>query len=316
VVIEDPMLPTEGHEHAATLAIDSRCVLGEGILWHEQHQLLLWTDIQAARLWVHSPLSADSWSIPMPSRLASFALGDNGTLLLGLEKGLYSMQWDPLLRLAAPLELLVPVEENEPRTRVNDGRCDRSGRFVFGTMNEDGKRAPVGSFYQYCMRRGLRRLSLDSIAIANSICFSLDGATLYFCDSLLPRILCCDYDSESAQVANIRTFTTIVAPASADGSIIDAAGYLWNAQWGAGRVVRYAPNGELDRSVRIPAVNPTCVALGGPGFDVLYVTTARQGLDAAQLDRVPESGGVYRFDLQQFELSRVRGLPESRLKVA
>jgi L-arabinonolactonase len=295
----------------ARLAVDSRCVLGECVLWDASRELLLWTDIQAARLWLHAPGTGARWSIPMPARLGCFALCDNGALLLGLEKGLHLLEWDPLARTAAPPRFLAPVETDARRTRINDGRCDRSGRFVFGTMEEADDRAAVGSFYQYCARRGLRRLLLDHVAIANSICFSQDGGTLYFCDSLQPRILCCDYDSESAQVANIRRFTAVARPASADGSTIDAAGYLWNAQWGAGRVVRYAPDGTLDRIVRVPAINVTCATFGGPALDVLYVTTARQELDAAQLERTPESGGVY-----QLPLPAVRGLPESRVQLA
>jgi L-arabinonolactonase len=305
------MSDSAARDEIALLAVDSRCTLGEGVLWHDDHDLLLWTDIQSSRLWHHAPGAAASWWIPMPARLGSFALCENGAVLLGLEKGLHLMEWDPSARSASPLQLVAPVEEHDRRTRVNDGRCDRSGRFVFGTMNEDDTRAAVGGFYQYCARRGLRRLSLANVAIANSICFSPEGDTLYFCDSLQPRILCCDYDSESARVANIRPFAAIDKPASADGSIIDASGCLWNAQWGAGRVVRYAPDGTLERMVRIPVTNPSCVALGGPSLDTLYVTTARQGLAAAELERMPESGGIY-----QLALSDVRGLPESRLKVS
>jgi L-arabinonolactonase len=305
------MSRTPERDEVAALAIDSRCVLGEGILWYDSRDLLLWTDIQSARLWVHSPIAAESWWIPLPARLGCFALCESGNLLLGLEKGLYMMEWDPLVRHAAPLVLLAPVEENDARTRVNDGRCDRSGRFVFGTINEDDMGAPVGSFYQYSIDRGLRRLALDSVAIANSICFSLDGTTLYYCDSTRPRIMRCDYDSEAARVTNPRTFTAIAKPASADGSTIDSAGYLWNAQWGAGRVARYAPDGSLDRVVRVPTPHPSCVALGGPSFDTLYVTTAQQGLSADELQRGPGAGGVFRY-----ALPGAWGLPECRLKVS
>ena len=293
----------------ARLAVDSRCMLGEGVLWDGSRSLLLWTDIQSSRLWIHA--RGESWWLQMPSRLGCFALCEKGELLLGLEKGLYLMESDPQLRSAAAPKLLAPVEVDDRRTRVNDGRCDRSGRFVFGTMNEDGTGATAGSFYQYCSQRGLRRLSLEPVAIANSICFSLDGTTLYFCDSLQRHILCCDYDSESAQVANVRPFTAIAKPASADGSTIDAAGFLWNAQWGAGQVVRYAPDGTLERVVRVPVSHPSCVAFGGAALDVLYVTTARQGLTEEQLAREPDSGGLYALPLAD-----VRGLPESRFKLA
>lgn len=296
-------------------------MLGEGILWCAQRGILLWTDIKGALLWMHRPHVSENcsdtaaarthaWSLP--DRLGSLALCESGQLLLGLAKGLYVADFDADIDELASLTLLAPVEAHETRTRINDGRCDRAGNFVFGTTNEHGAREPIGSFYQYSARHGLRRLDLGGVGIPNSLCFSPDGNTLYYCDSRQPRILQCDYDAASAGVANCRTFVTLPPEAgSPDGSTVDADGCVWNAQWGGARVVRYAPQGRVDRVIQLAAQNPSCVAFGGPRLNQLYITTARDELSDQALQQVPESGGVYRWSEPG-----LRGLPEQHVRLA
>ncbi len=292
----------------AELAIDCRCTLGEGILWCTRREVLFWSDILASRLWMYSPGSRVTRTWSLPDRLGSLALCESGRLLLALAKGLYLADVPTDVDELPPFGLLVLVENDEPRTRINDGRCDRSGNFVFGTMNEHAAREPIGCFYQFSCAYGLRRLDLPGVAIPNSLCFSPDATTMYWCDSAQPRILCCDYDSGSAHTAHIRVFATLTADTScADGSTVDAEGFLWNAQWGAGRVVRYSPEGKIDCVVPLPAKNPTCIALGGRQLNELYITTARAGLSSTDLSEQPESGGLYRWH------SPVKGLPESQV---
>jgi L-arabinonolactonase len=292
----------------AELAIDCRCALGEGILWCARRQVLFWSDILASRLWMHSPGNRVTRVWSLPDRLGSLALCESGRLLLALAKGLYLADVHADADELPSLSSFVSVECDEPRTRINDGRCDRSGNFVFGTMNEHAAHEPIGRFYQYSFAHGLRQLDLPGVAIPNSLCFSLDGAMMYYCDSLHPRILCCNYDAGSARTSRTRAFATLPADGScADGSTVDAEGFLWNAQWGAGRIVRYTPRGEIDCVVPVPTKNPTCVALGGRQLDKLYITTAREGLSSTDLSEQPESGGVYRGH------SPVKGLPESQV---
>jgi L-arabinonolactonase len=202
--------------------------------------------------------------------------------------------------------LLTEVEPGVPHTRVNDGRTDRAGNLVFGTMNEDVGRQKIGSFYQFSARHGLRRLALPSVVIPNSICFSPDGRTMYFCDSLERRIMQCTYDAATAAVTAIREFVAFDSHQGApDGSIVDADGCLWNAEWGAARVRRYTPAGRVDRDIAVPAKNPTCVAFGGSRLDELYITSSRQELTEEQLAATPQNGGVFRA------VPGVAGLPDA-----
>lgn len=278
-------------ETALKLLLEQSAELGEGLQWHAGSQLWWWTDIEGASL--------QAWSaeqglqvVRLPERLGCFAHTRSGRILLGLAKRLAIAQ--PGKPLA--LQTLVAVEAGTARTRINDGRCDRRGHFVFGTLNEAPEREPLGSFYQYSKHYGLRRLALPAVAIANSVCFSLDGRTMYFCDSLQGLIQQCAYDAASAEVADIRPFVR-VETGSPDGSVIDAEGCLWNAQWGAARIARYDPKGRLIQYYPVPVPNPSCPALGGPAGNELAVTTARQDMNPAELLAQPLAGSLFGLHL-------------------
>ena len=276
------------------LAVDSRCILGEGILWSEPRQALLWTDIQARQLWMHGSRTAATRHWTLPDRLGSFVICESGKLLLGLAKGLFLADIDAAAGSDLPVTPVVAVEPDRPRTRINDGRTDRAGHYVFGTYNE-AEDGATGSFYRYSSSHGLRRLDVDGVTISNSICFSLDGRTMYFCDSPRRRILQCDYDAASAGTGNVREFVRYGPDQGMpDGSVIDADGYLWNAVWRAGKVRRFAPDGTLDREIALPPKNLTCVCFGGSSGDELYVTSSRQEMTEEELARTPTAGSVYR----------------------
>jgi L-arabinonolactonase len=286
------------------LAVDGRHVLGEGIIWNERTGRLLWTDIESSELWSHDPASGALQRWPLPERLCSMALtDDDGRLLLGLASGLAFMDL-----ATGELTRIRDVEPQLPSTRLNDGRVDRQGRFVFGMFNQlEDPKHPIGGFYRLDHDLAIERLPLGDVAIANSICFSPDGCTMYYADSATREIRCCDYDPGSGGVANLRLFAAAdAAPGDPDGSTIDAEGFLWNARWGAGQVVRFAPDGSVERVVELPAPRPTCPAFGGPDLDLLYVSSATVGMAAGELAAAPGSGGVF------VHRAGVRGLPEQR----
>ena len=279
----------------ARIVIDCANALGECVLWCERTRRVLWTDILGATLHAHHPASGTTATWAMPERLCSFALtGDDGRLLLGLASRLAF--FDLATGTVAPLADVEP----ELTTRLNDGRRDRAGNFVFGTFNEAEPRLPIGSFYRLnAASLRVERLALPRVAIANSICFSPDGTTMYYCDSPARTIRRCDYPA----LTNDRVFAHVEGPGDPDGSCVDAGGYLWNAQWGAARVVRYAPDGRIAHSIATPALQPSCVAFGGAGSDLLYCSSARIGLAAPG----PADGA-----LLALAAGGIRGLPESR----
>ena len=294
----------------ATLAVDSRCEHGEGVIWDERRQALFWVDISQRRLWAHVPADGRTRDWPLPDRPGCLGLMEDGRLLVVLAKAIGIVDPD-LDQTKLPYAQLVEVEPDLEGTRSNDGRADRHGNLVFGTMDEHEHKAARGSFYQFSLRHGLRRLPLPGVSIPNSICFSADGRTMYWCDSVTPRILCCDYDAERAQTANVREFARLDrADAEPDGSTTDADGLLWNAQWRAWRVQRYRADGSVERSVDTPVKNPTCIAFGGAALDQLYIISSRLDHSDEELQRTPEAGGLFVCE------AGVRGLPESRVALA
>ncbi|HBK46472.1 MAG TPA: regucalcin [Xanthomonadaceae bacterium] len=295
----------------ATLAVDSRCTHGEGVLWCERRQALFWVDISEKRIWTHHPGSGATRHWQVGDRPGCLGLLDDGRLLVVLAKSVCVADPDRADGDTLPLQPLAEVEADNPLTRSNDGRADRHGNFVFGTMDEHDRKAGRGAFYQFSLRHGLRRLPLGGVSIPNSICFSPDGRTLYYCDSVTPRILCCDYDPDAARTGTPREFAALdQAGAEPDGSIIDAEGHLWNAQWRAWRVVRYRPDGSVERSVGMPVKHPTCSAFGGAALDRLYVISSRLDHGEDELQRTPLAGGLFQYE------TGLRGLPESRVASA
>lgn len=288
----------------AQLLVDGHHELGEGVLWCDRSQTVFWTDIHASRLWNHDPASGATRSWSMPERLCCFAFtADARRLLIGLASRLAFFDLD-----TGSISPICRIEDDLPTTRLNDGRCDRQGRFVFGTLNEDAGRDPIASFYRLNADLSLERLALPGIAISNSICFSLDGKLMYHCDSMAGKIMVCDYDTDSGAVSHQRVFADLAQqPGGPDGSTVDAEGYLWNAQWGGARVVRFAPDGSIDRIVEVPTAQPSCVAFGGATFDTLFVTTAHEGMSAEQRAQDKLAGGL--FSVPHLD---VRGLPEVR----
>lgn len=289
------MSPTE--HHPFSLALAQAHTLGEGLQWHAPSGRWWWTDIEGAAIHAWTPGAAATLQVRLPERVGCFVHTRSGALVLAMAKRVALLTLPDLQATgsiaAEPVEL-APLEARLPSTRANDGRCDRSGAFVFGTLDEAEPRQPIGGFYQYSQARGLRRLPLDGVAIANSICFSLDGRRMYYCDTPTRRIMVCDYDSASARVSEPRVFIRKEADEGyPDGSCIDAQGCLWNAEWGAGTVARYGTDGRTLGRYTVPVSNTTCPAFGGPGGDQLLVSTARAGLSTAELMARPLSGSLF-----------------------
>jgi L-arabinonolactonase len=234
----------------------------------------------------------------LPERLCSFGfIEGSDQLIAAFESGF--ARYHPE---TGRLEWVSRPQHDAGNVRLNDGRVDRRGRFWAGSMVE-GEGGTNGKLY--CLDGSELRVCLTGISISNSICFSLDGKHLYFADSPQRMILRYDIDP-TGTLGNRQVFAQTPKGAFPDGANIDAEGYLWSAHWGAGQVVRYAPDGSISGIVEIPTAQVTCVAFGGAAFDRLFVTSAREGMSAATLQQQPNAGDVFVYQVN------VKGLPDAR----
>lgn len=288
----------------AELFVDSRCELGEGPFWHPLLGRLFWFDILNQTL-----LSAgadghliDRFTFRQPASAAGVI--DRETLAVATAGAL--LRFD----LASDTgTMIVPIEEEVPGNRTNDGRVNPAGGFWIGTMSRrGGQDMGAGAVYQY--RAGELVTVIDGITIPNSICFSPDGRTAYFADTMTDTIRRCSIDPATGLPAGEWSdFASTEGLGSPDGSVVDSEGFLWNARWGGSCVVRHAPDGSVDRIVELPVSRVTCPAFGGDALKTLYITSAREGMTPEELEREPLAGSVFSIRVD------VPGQPETLLKL-
>lgn len=284
------------------LLVDCKNQLAEGILWDDRSNCLFWSDIEHRRLYRFDSVCGSLEHKDLPEKLGSFAFTERGGFLFAFGSGLALGSWE-----SDVYEMLSPVNEKDAAVRLNDGRCDRQGRFIVGDYDRDSLNR--GSAYRVTADGSVRRL-FGGLNSANSTCFSPDGTRMYFTDSPQKEIWVFDYDTAAGTASNRRLFVSLSdQPGLPDGSVVDAEGYLWNAQWAGSRIVRYSPTGEIDRVIEFPVRDITCLCFGGEHLDTLYVTTARNTLSAEQLKERPLSGGVFSVKVD------VQGLRENRFPV-
>jgi sugar lactone lactonase YvrE len=220
----------------------------------------------------------------LPFRASALAARTAGGLLMATDCGLAT--FDPV---SMRTELVRPMTF-ESGFRTNDGKIDPQGRFWWSTMDDDGGARP-GALHMTRSDLSTVRV-LDGLHIANAIAFTADGGTLYLADSRLQTLFACD----AADLSQRRTFARTTGRVAPDGAALDAEGGLWNAEWGGGRVVRYCPDGVVDRAVELPVEQPTSCAFGGPDLSTLYVTSAWDGLSDEARARQPLAGALFAIE--------------------
>ena len=288
----------------AELFIDSRCELGEGAFWHPLQERLFWFDILNKTLFSATAggIMVDRFTFDTPVTAAGVIDADN--LAIASAAGIYRLELSTDTR-----EIIVPLEADKPGNRSNDGRVGPSGGFWIGTMAlSNPGTTPSGSLYQ--VRGGDVTRILGDIHIPNATCFSPDGRTAYFTDGVTRTIRKVSIDRDTGLPnGEWQDFVRIEDQAEPDGAIIDSEGYMWNAQWNGSRVVRYAPDGSIDRVVTLPVSRPSCPALGGSDLKTLYITTAREHMTPEELEKEPLAGSVFAIRVD------VPGQPENLLKL-
>lgn len=285
------------------ILVDVKTELGEGPLWDAELQRLFWIDSKCGKVFRSTAAGTELRAWDTPGLIGSMAIRADGSgAILALESGLHTLDF-----ATGDTELIVDPEPDLTQNRLNDGKVDARGRFVFGSMNknEDGRTA---SLYSLSPDFSLRTLDSDLI-VSNGPCWSPDGSTFYFSDTWSGEIWAYDYDLDTGEVRNRRTFGKVDTSrgGGADGSTVDAEGYLWNALVYDGKLVRYAPDGTVDRVIDMPVKKVTSVNFGGANLDTLYVTS----MSKPPLPRFPDDP-VQRGSVFAVTGLGVQGVPEHR----
>jgi sugar lactone lactonase YvrE len=258
------------------------CTLGEGPLWSSARKGLYWVDILGKQLHFYSLRNGyKNWNFDKkPSAVAECL---DGKLIIALQDWL--IKFNPE---TGEYVSCCELDTDLPHNRSNDGKCDPLGNFWIGTMQHEPQEKS-GRLWRVDPQ-GHKTKILDGIGISNTLAWDLERQRFYFADSMAGEI--CSYEWQpDAQLANSQVFVSNQgANWTPDGSTIDIDGYLWNAQWDGGRIVRYSPEGQIDQILQLPVKRPTSCTFGGPNLTTLYITSAAS--DPSEVAEDPLGGAL------------------------
>lgn len=270
----------------ATLLIDARAALGEAPLWDATREVLTWVDILAGMVFVTTASGVKRHSFGLGRAVGAAMPATGGGWLVADALGFSTLAEDG--RVSVLLDLLA----DRPDLRFNDAKCDPLGRAWAGTLHRE---MTPGSGTLYRLDPGpVATPVLEGLTVANGLGWSPDGRTMWFADSADRSFRGFAYEPESGlQGPRSHAIELRDTAGKADGLCVDDEGCIWIGLWGGGAVHRYTPDGRLDTVVRVPALQVTSCAFGGPDGSTLFITTARVGLTADSLERAPLAGGLF-----------------------
>lgn len=270
-----------------------QCRLGEGPLWHATEAALYWVDIEGNCVHRLHPADMQHEVFATDAAVSALGLRRGGGFVVATERGLGT--WQP----GATCVITHTVEPDLPHNRFNDAAVDPGGRFWAGTMGtEPGDEGFRGALYRLDTDGQVHVMRRD-IGVSNGLGWSPDRKTMYYTDSPRQVIYAFDYDAATGALSNERVFAH--APDGEgfpDGLAVDAEGFVWSARWEGWKIVRYDPEGRVEREVRVPVAAPTSCAFGGPNLDELYITSAWTPLTAEQRRNQPLAGDLFRLHVE------------------
>jgi sugar lactone lactonase YvrE len=252
----------------AEVAVDCHAPHGEGPTWDARSGQMVWVSIPQGTVYTLDPVTGRTEQFSVGQPLGAIVPRTAGGYCLAVEHGFAAVE-----ELGESTQSIASISQEGPAYRMNDAKCDTSGRFWAGTMAYD-ETPGCGVLYRLSIEGHVETM-LSSVTISNGLGWSPDDTRMYYIDTPTSGVDVFDYDSSTGAIDNRRRLITVPSDAGhPDGMSVDSEGYLWVALWGGGAVHRYAPDGTLDRSVQVPATNTSSCAFGGANLTELYITTA------------------------------------------
>ncbi|MBV9244527.1 MAG: SMP-30/gluconolactonase/LRE family protein [Methylobacteriaceae bacterium] len=270
---------------------ETRSIAGESPVWSVAEKCLYFVDHQGHKIHRYRPAEGGLDTFDLPGVVTSLAPRRSGGLIVTIERRFAFFDPD-----SGRLEDRFSVEPELPDNRFNDGKCDRQGRFWAGTMGKIAWDSPCGSLYRLAGEGAPERMRAE-IRCSNGLAWSPDDRTFYYAESFAYMIHAFDFDAQSGTIGNRHVFASLDPRSGAfpDGLTVDVEGCVWNAQPVFGRIVRYDPQGKLDRIVETPVSRCTSCIFGDDDLGTMYVTSARETLTAAEIEEEPLAGGLFAF---------------------
>lgn len=269
-------------------SISSQCFLGEGPLWIAKLGCFFWVDIEKGNLHRYHLATEQLEIRHFPHRLAVVLEGQNGKLILGLDRKLVRYDWE-----TEQMEELCAVEGDLNLNRFNDGKVDPQGRIWIGTLSTLFTEG-AGSLYR--IDADLKpEVQLKNLTISNGMAWTSDQQTFYFIDTPTKKIQEFAFDPETGAIELRRIAVEIPEDLGfPDGMCLDREGMLWVAHYAGSGVYRWNPKtGELLEKIELPVPHVTSCCFGGENLDLMLITTAQENLTADDLEKYPQSGDVF-----------------------
>lgn len=284
-----------------SIAADHVDLLGEAPCWRAEDRCLYWVDAFAPAIrWLH-PSSGLVNSVTMPADIGSFVFADDGSVVAGMRTG-----FNRVKLATGSVEPIANPLPSDPLMMLNDGKCDRRGRYWCASVHSDfvGRQAEL-----FRLDPDLSAHRIDGgFIIGNGIAFSPDDKRMYLADSRDETVWMYDFDLDTGAVSNRRIFfSTADIEGRVDGATCDSEGNYWCALVHGSAVACISPDGRMIRRIEVPAKHPTMVAFGGPALDQLYVTSASALLKPDERSTWPHAGKLFRIDGLE-----ARGIAEPR----
>ncbi|MBV8667122.1 MAG: SMP-30/gluconolactonase/LRE family protein [Burkholderiaceae bacterium] len=255
---------------------DIRCGVGESPVWDAAHGAWYWVDIPAKTIWRLDASSGMTRNWQTSEMAACIALKERGGLIAGMESGIFSIELGAGQAVLST-KLAAPTEGLGEGLRFNDGRCDRQGRFWAGTMFMDmAAKKAVGQLHRYTTQQGISAPIVSNLLTQNGLAWSPDGRTMYLSDShpASQLIWAFDYDTDQGMPSNQRVFVDMNEhPGRPDGAAMDGDGCYWICGNDGGCILRFTPEGKLDRRIDLPMAKPAMCSFGGANLDTMIVTS-------------------------------------------
>ncbi|XP_059183810.1 regucalcin [Centropristis striata] len=274
--------------------VEAGALIGEGPVWEESTQTLLFVDIVGQKIHRWSPTTNQTESVETGDMVGFAVPRKSGGYVAGVGRSIVAVDWS-----TQKMTTLAEVDKDKPNNRLNDGKVDPIGRLLAGTMGKEVRPAEVekqqGSLFSVTSDLTVTK-HVSQVDISNGLDWSLDQKTLFYIDSLSLTVDAFDYDINTGQLGNRRVvYRMEEGEGLPDGMTIDAEGRLWVACYNGGRVINIDPaTGVRLQTVSLPVMKTTSCCFGGPDYSDLYVTSASVGLDQSERRQQPQAGGTFR----------------------